>query len=126
MTGHVYYIGSLETLRVKIGYTSRSLDQRLRALQTGSPTKLGVLAWHVGTPELEREIHERFEADRLHGEWFDLSEDLLDHMLKGAVYEMALAKLQGREPPSWAPAALNAFYEGDGWLAELDRALGIQ
>lgn len=127
MSGHIYYIGCAETQRVKIGFTTRSLSKRLRALQTGSPTKLGVLAWHKGTMEDEQRLHERFADERLHGEWFDMSGRLLEHLMNGAVLEVASARVNGRVAPSWAPAALNAMSQEDyNWSAALDRALGVQ
>lgn len=127
MRGHIYYIGCGETQRVKIGYTKGSLNKRLRALQTGSPTKLSVLAWHKGSLADEQRLHHQFADERLHGEWFDMSSRLLAHLMNGAVIEVGNARCKGIEPPSWAPAALNAF-SGDGydWSSELNRALGIQ
>lgn len=61
--------------RVKIG-TSRHPTRRLRALQAYSPNDLEVLllvdpCFFHGSDE--RELHQRFAKDRLHGEWFTYS-----------------------------------------------------
>ena len=59
---------------VKIGYSRRDVQARLRACQTGSPVSLTL--WHTvpGGPDVERELHQRFAADRQHGEWFRISD----------------------------------------------------
>lgn len=72
----VYFISD-DTL-VKIGYTDGSARERLAALQTGNGNPLRVLAecpkWGI---EKERELHQQFASDRVRGEWFNLSPDLI-------------------------------------------------
>lgn len=72
----VYFIGARSLARVKIGQTQGSPHERMRALQTGSPERLEVLAMVHGGPSLEAELHERFAASRVHGEWFDRTPEL--------------------------------------------------
>lgn len=109
--GCIYYISSAETGRVKIGYTDGNPRKRLRALQTGSPTKLAILAVHPGTRDTERRLHEEFSGDRTHGEWFDLSDDLIVHIAQ--VYKLMIAAHQAvdAEPPRWAVVGLNGLIE---------------
>lgn len=58
--------------RVKIGYTSKDdVGQRLRELQTASPTPLRVLGVMEGERAREAIIHSLFSGLRLVGEWFE-------------------------------------------------------
>lgn len=70
----VYFIGSIEG-PVKIG-RSVAVQARLATLQTGCPTPIHILAVVDGGRLLERAYHEHFANDRLHGEWFRMSEAL--------------------------------------------------
>lgn len=61
---------------LKIGVTGRAIVARLSDLQTGCPTRLrcvGVLAGNQ-----EGVLHQRFNDERLHGEWFRASLYLWD------------------------------------------------
>ena len=69
-----YFIQEAISGRVKIGKAD-SPEQRLRELQTGNPERLFVIGLLSGNRE--RELHEMFAAERLHGEWFQSSERLL-------------------------------------------------
>jgi hypothetical protein len=71
-TGFVYFIGCAETGKVKIGFTRGSPLRRRDDLQTGAPGRLEVLAHAHATAADERQLHQRFEAYRSHGEWFAL------------------------------------------------------
>lgn len=107
--GFIYYVMSPETGRMKIGFTRGHPAKRLKALQTGSPTKLGVVAYHPGDEETERRLHAEFKADRLHGEWFDISDDLLVHM--AGVYNFTIALYQHAElpAPAWAEVGIKGI-----------------
>ncbi len=72
---HIYVIGASENLK-KIGIT-RNPPGRLRNLQTANPAKLQLeylkqCEEHEAV-RLEREVHKRFSADRLAGEWFAIN-----------------------------------------------------
>lgn len=66
--GYVYFIGFRDY--VKIGFTSRPLNERMERLQTGAPEKLEVFATLLADRRTERELHGTFAAYRTHGEWF--------------------------------------------------------
>jgi hypothetical protein len=69
---HVYFIQS-NNGPVKIG-VAHDVEARAASLQTGNPYPLKVLAViKQGGRTLERELHKRFAADRLGGEWFQNS-----------------------------------------------------
>jgi hypothetical protein len=73
----VYFIESTGNGRIKIGFTTGDVETRRRALQTGSPEPLRVLAMIQGDEKLERRLHVRFAADRIVGEWFTPSDALV-------------------------------------------------
>lgn len=70
-----YFIQAVGGGPIKIGFTSRTPNERLAALQTGSPVELRIVGLLHGNRE--REMHERFKDDRLHGEWFNPSRHLV-------------------------------------------------
>lgn len=65
----VYFIRKGEFGPIKIGY-ARDPRQRIREIQTGSETRLHLLAVVQGGRDLERQLHEEFSEYRLEGEWF--------------------------------------------------------
>ena len=65
----VYFITCRTTGMVKIGC---ALDpfERLKGLQTGSPTKLKIEALLKGSMKREKELHTLLAKHRVRGEWF--------------------------------------------------------
>ena len=76
-SGLVYFIQRGLNGPIKIGFTTKNPLERVRALQTGSPERLYLLFAKAGTEHDERALHQQFGHDRLMGEWFDLSDDLV-------------------------------------------------
>ena len=70
----VYFIQGEQTKLIKIGKADDVLV-RLRMLQCGSPDRLMVLK--VEADASERIYHLQFARDRVHGEWFSPSADLM-------------------------------------------------
>lgn len=73
----VYMIQPVPGGLVKIGSTSRSVTDRLKHLQVGSPVPLRVIYIATGGWDLESRLHERFDAMRAHGEWFEFHDDMV-------------------------------------------------
>ena len=73
---YVYFIQCGKTGPIKIGYAN-DVKARLATLQTASPFDLRLLATIKGRPSLERQLHNRFAGDRLRGEWFLPTSELL-------------------------------------------------
>jgi N-acetylneuraminic acid mutarotase len=72
---HVYFIQSSNG-PIKIGVAT-NVEARAASLQSGNPCPIKILAIiKNGGKELERELHKRFAADRLGGEWFQNSNSL--------------------------------------------------
>lgn len=65
---HVYFVEAENGL-IKIGY-SANVALRFRALLTTSAAPLKLLGWIPGTTATERDLHDKLEASRSHGEWF--------------------------------------------------------
>lgn len=107
--GTIYYIGCPETSRVKIGFTSGDPYKRLRALRTGCPTDIRIFVMHPGTQEDERNLHRKFDALRLHGEWFESGDELIEHMFKVCWLTAAQSSLEGNKAPHWAKVGLEAM-----------------
>jgi len=76
--GFVYVVLAVGIGRYKIGFSISDPRFRVKALQIGSPIKLELVAV---IPKCSRDdelaLHHRFEASRLHGEWFSGTSDLL-------------------------------------------------
>lgn len=68
--GCVYFVLHPAAERVKVGFTVRSVDVRLRELSTGAGMALHLLGSIPGTMELEQEIHQGLADHRIYGEWF--------------------------------------------------------
>ena len=68
---YVIQSGTARDAAVKIGKTTAARKgKRKKELQVGNPEKLYVIAKLRGGKKREAELHERFSASRIHGEWF--------------------------------------------------------
>jgi hypothetical protein len=75
----IYFIGYGD--HVKIGLTNGPVQKRLKGLSTGCPYKLTVHATiENASGALELELHQRFAAHRLAGEWFRLAPEILAYI----------------------------------------------
>jgi len=75
----VYFIQSIGGGPIKIGHSDSPI-KRLATLQTSHYEKLTILATVDGGLTTETKLHERFSKDRLHGEWFTPSEELMQYI----------------------------------------------
>lgn len=59
-----------EEFRVKIGF-SKDPQNRIKTLQTGNSRTLEIMGWiESDNRSLEKQLHTKYEANRLRGEWF--------------------------------------------------------
>lgn len=79
--GYIYFLHAKEVRRIKIGFTT-NLNARLRELKMGSPTELILFNYVRGTFHLEQVLLGVFAKYRLHGEWFESSEDIIKFVEK--------------------------------------------
>ncbi|KKK88579.1 hypothetical protein LCGC14_2741700 [marine sediment metagenome] len=73
----VYFIQCNEF--VKIGDTS-NIEERFKSLQASNPYKLELLCCIDDCTE--KEFHEKFKNERIHGEWFKISGILKDFIME--------------------------------------------
>lgn len=73
----IYFVQAGNGGPIKIGRTSLVVRYRVRELQIGCPYELLLLATMPGGLAKERALHARFRGDRLRGEWFRPSPELL-------------------------------------------------
>lgn len=108
----IYYIACTATERLKIGYTQGEPEVRLKQLQTGSAADLRLMACHSGTLDDERQLHTKFASQRLRGEWFEMSEDLLEHLSMIVWLAGAQCAKTGMPAPPWVKCGLRAMADG--------------
>jgi len=79
LTGKIYFIQAGNNGAIKIGYAD-NVEKRLKQIQTGNPYKLKLLKTINGNFEIEKNLHKLFYKDRLEGEWFTPSKELMDYI----------------------------------------------
>lgn len=89
----VYLIRCRHTKRVKIGIAAAPF-KRHQTLQQASPTELDLICSCPGGLKYEQSLHERYAAERLHGEWFALS-DAQFKDLKAEMVDIKLGRTWG-------------------------------
>lgn len=79
----VYFIGNQSHKWVKIGYT-KSLGKRIGDIQVGCPFPVEVLrvinSDGDNVRKLEKSLHRKFRDYRMNGEWFRLSDEIMQFM----------------------------------------------
>lgn len=80
--GCVYVIGNKEVGVYKIGFTRRTVGERLADIQSMSPLPLAVITHFLvfDAPRIEQQLHQKFEKKHSHGEWFKLDAVDLDSL----------------------------------------------
>lgn len=73
----IYFLRSLPTGHIKIGFTDGDIFRRIDQLQGGNPVGLELILILSGTRETEKFWHKVFAKDRHAREWFNPSERLL-------------------------------------------------
>ena len=62
---------------LKIGYTRKSIDQRIKQMRTGNSEEFKILGFFEskwGT-KIESRLHRKYKNKKISGEWFSLDED---------------------------------------------------
>lgn len=72
----LYILATAATWPVKIGFTTKSVSARIKALQTGCPDELRLICSAPATRLEEQTVHNTFAACRVKGEWFRASPQL--------------------------------------------------
>lgn len=75
----IYFIKAEETPYIKIGYT-QDVHKRIVKMQADCPVKLTVIKTVEGDKDYEDELHRKFAAFHYRGEWFKMSESLIEDL----------------------------------------------
>lgn len=80
----LYFMGIEPAGPVKIGITY-DITRRLRHIQMACPYEVSLIADFPGSRSIEAELHRRFAAHRMKGEWFNRVDEIMDEIdrLKG-------------------------------------------
>lgn len=78
--GIVYFVQESASGFVKIGYTSKSVEQRMSTLRCANPHQLTLLAAIPGSIRAEVRLHARFETAHHFREWFHPVPELLAYI----------------------------------------------
>lgn len=106
---YVYFIACKETWRWKVGFTKSDPQKRLKALQTGCPSELALMAYIEAGIDKELLIHNLFESERIRGEWFEGSDHFIAFvgLISWEVASKAIKEVG--EAPEWTLAAIDAI-----------------
>ena len=101
-SGFVYLIEAVGVQRYKIGY-SKEVYKRASNIQTSTPFEISVLYryFSVDAPQLEKLLHEYYDAYRIRGEWFELPLSEVSNFLNVA-NELDQGIELNTEPELWA------------------------
>ena len=77
----IYLVNAKNTDLYKIGYTEGSVKGRIKALQTGCPHVLSIVEQCSGSIAHEQHLHQVFEDNRTHGEWFEFDKETLTKVI---------------------------------------------
>ncbi len=77
----IYFIQEKKTKNIKIGFTSRNVEERIDTLQVGNSNDLILLAVFDGCMKTERQLHRIFKPLKERGEWFRTHIVLADFIL---------------------------------------------
>jgi hypothetical protein len=103
----IYFVRSGDA--VKIGYADQP-DKRIPTLRTANPNALVVLGVMDGTMTDEQELHQRFAAHRLRGEWFVLCDEIIEFIERSARPYLRFSRRVGVVPTE---AASYTLTDGD-------------
>ena len=116
-TAGVYFVRSGG--RVKIGKADNIKD-RLVHIRTSSPYPIQLIAIEDGGHAVERRLHARFKAFRVHGEWFELAPILAEYISTLSLIRRAHVAAAGNATLTYAIelAGIVAKAAGAGALAQ--------
>lgn len=108
----LYFIETMCPERhIKIGIAS-SVRNRMVAIQGNCPYRLRLIKRVPDAAHMERELHKRFAKDRLFGEWFRRSEELM-----AAIEELDGFDTLEKPAPGFRGSELD--YESDGIIDDM-------
>jgi hypothetical protein len=103
--GWIYFVRGDSDEITKIGMTRQvNLSSRISTMQSGSPIPLRIVksmrAFDVA--KVEAILHDRFESQRSHGEWFRISDaEMIEGCRLIVAENLKVARSLGIEPDEW-------------------------
>ena len=91
----VYFIADTTNNVVKIGF-SKSPKKRLQQLQTSNSNVLVLLGFIDGMETEESYCHQLFEKDKKIGEWFNLSDQIVDYINLNNLIYCSVERIDGK------------------------------
>lgn len=73
----IYFIRAKVTKKIKIGFTTKSISERMYPMHSVSPDSLIFIGGMAGGQAEEKQLHHKFKCLHSHGEWFNESRELL-------------------------------------------------
>lgn len=113
----IYFARAGDDGPIKIGKSKNPIG-RLAGLRTASAASVQLMAVMAGDEDEEEHIHKRFAADRLRGEWFRPSVELLSFISELEPCDCVRRKTVSEKrppPPPVTPAELVAWRKSRGW-----------
>lgn len=104
----IYFIQAVQGGPIKIGHTANRIRTRLTDIQRMCPIPLQVIGVIDGDEELEGRLHFQFRQHRLHGEWFEPVESILNLIREeGQDHSELLCRLQDSDKRTCRGVRLN-------------------
>ena len=94
--GYIYLIRNIN-FEYKIGITKKSVNKRVKQLQTGNPHQLEIVSFFFikNYNKVEKSLHNIYKNKRLNGEWFNLTKEDVSNFEKTVkIFEQAIIDSQ--------------------------------
>jgi len=130
----IYFVKEQNDLTAKIGVsdTLETLKKRLCSMQTGNSRKLLIVGLTGGSYRKEKELHKKYKNYRIHREWFSLSNDIREYIIKHT-YDLSIFDDDFKTQilrPSLVSLAVEDEPTDDNWhkkwITQLSDKLGIE
>ena len=74
--GLIYLITN-DYIHYKIGYTNKSINERISSIQTGNSEQIDIIKTFnsIHCSYIEKMLHKQFHDKRIKGEWFELNDN---------------------------------------------------
>lgn len=96
--GTIYALRAGDKHLFKIGFTSGSVTERMKTLQTGCPYPLALFYDIPGTLKTEATIHKMLAEYRTTGEWFEVYSDEVLHTMDRFKYHVTRCSTDPESP----------------------------
>jgi len=76
--GYVYLLAEMgDKLRYKIGITKNNVNKRVKQLKTGNSDDIMIINTYksINYKKIEKLLHRKFNSDRIHLEWFTMTDE---------------------------------------------------